>query len=208
MQSNNEQRSENWKIERYGKFSASEIIKLLGVRGLGETGKTYAIEKAIEELYGEMEENFVSFDMQRGIELEPLAFAKFKELKELEFLDVTNCSFFKFNEHAGASPDGLVSNNAVLEIKCPKSTTFFELVATNEIDKKYYAQMQMQMLCTNRNKAYFFNYLIHEGTEYHHEIIVERDEDMIELIKTRLNEAIEIKKEYINKINTNKQWKF
>lgn len=207
MQSNSEQRSENWKIERYGKFSASEIIKLLGVRGLGETGKTYAIEKAIEELYGEMEENFVSFDMERGINLEPLAFAKFKELKELEFLEVTNCGFFKFNEHAGASPDGLVSDNAVLEIKCPKSTTFFELVATNEVDKKYYAQMQMQMLCTNRNKAYFFNYLIHEGTEYHHEIIVERDEDMIELIKARLNEAIEIKKEYINKINTNKQWK-
>jgi putative phage-type endonuclease len=207
MQSNSEQRSENWKIERYGKFSASEIIKLLGVRGLGETGKTYAIEKAIEELYGEMEENFVSFDMERGINLEPLAFAKFKELKELEFLEVTNCGFFKFNEHAGASPDGLVSDNAVLEIKCPKSTTFFELVATNEVDKKYYAQMQMQMLCTNRNKAYFFNYLIHEGTEYHHEIIVERDEVMIELIKSRLAEAIEIKKEYINKINTNKQWK-
>jgi putative phage-type endonuclease len=207
MQSNSEQRSQDWKIERYGKFSASEIIKLLGVRGLGETGKTYAIEKAIEELYGEMEENFISFDMQRGIELEPLAFAKFKELKELEFLNVENCSFFKFNEHAGASPDGLVSNDAVLEIKCPKSTTFFELVATNEIDKKYYAQMQMQMMCTGRKKAYFFNYLIHEGTEYHHEIIVERDEVMIELIKTRLNEAIEIKKEYINKINTNKQWK-
>lgn len=207
MQSNTEQRTQDWKIERFGKFSASEIIKLLGVRGLGETGKTYAIEKAIEELYGEMEENFISFDMQRGIELEPLAFAKFKELKELDFLEVENCSFFKFNEHAGASPDGLVSDDAVLEIKCPKSTTFFELVATNEIDKKYYAQIQMQMLCTNRNKAYFFNYLIHEGTEYHHEIIVERDEDMIELIKQRLDEAIEIKKEYINKINTNKQWK-
>jgi exodeoxyribonuclease (lambda-induced) len=207
MQSNSEQRSESWKLERYGKFSASEIYKLLGVRGLGETGKTYAIEKAIEELYGEMEENFISYDMQRGIELEPLAFAKFKELKELEFLNVETCSFFKLNDDAGASPDGLVSDDAVLEIKCPKSTTFFELVATNEIDKKYYAQMQMQMLCTNRNKAYFFNYLIHEGTEYHHEIIVERDDKMIELIKERLTEATKIKKEYINKIKLNKQWK-
>ena len=207
MQSKTQQRSDDWKLERYGKFSASEIIKLLGVRGLGETGKTYALEKAIEELYGEMEDNFISYDMQRGIELEPLAFAKFKELKGFEFLNVENCSFFKFNEDSGASPDGLVSNDAVLEIKCPKSTTFFELVATNEIDKKYYAQMQMQMLCTNRNKAYFFNYLIHEGTEYHHEIIVERDEKMIELIKTRIEEATEIKKEYINKIKLNKQWK-
>ncbi len=207
MESNSEQRSEEWKIERYGKFSASEIIKLLGVRGLGETGKTYAIDKAIQELYGEIEDNFISYDMQRGVELEPLAFAKFKELKELEFLEVTNCSFFKYEEHAGASPDGLVSDNSVLEIKCPKSTTFFELVATNEVDKKYYAQMQMQMLCTNTNKAYFFNYLVHDGIEYHHEIIIERDEDMIELIKTRLKEAIEIKLNYINLINTNKQWK-
>jgi exodeoxyribonuclease (lambda-induced) len=207
MQSKTEQRSDDWKIERYGKFSASEIYKLLGIKGLGQTGKNYAIEKAIEELYGEMEENFISYDMQRGIELEPLAFAKFKELKELEFLNVENCSFFKLNDDAGASPDGLVSDDAVLEIKCPKSTTFFELVATNEIDSKYYAQMQMQMLCTNRNKAYFFNYLIHEGTEYHHEIIIERDDKMIELIKERLTEATEIKKEYINKIKLNKQWK-
>lgn len=206
MQSNSEQRSEDWKKERYGKFSASEIYKLLGIKALGETGKSYAIEKAIESLYGEFEENYISIDMERGENTEPLAFAKFKELKGLEFLEVSNCSFFKFNDHAGASPDGLVSNNSVLEIKCPKSTTFFKLVATNEIDSKYYAQMQMQMLCTGSDRAYFFNYLIHDGTEYYHEIIVERDEDMIEKIKERLNQAIEIKTEYINLIKTNKQW--
>jgi hypothetical protein len=67
--------------------------------------------------------------------------------------------------------------------------------------------MQMQMLCTNREKAYFFNYLVHEGTEYYHEIIVERDEEMIEKIKERLKQSIEIKTEYINLINKNKQWK-
>lgn len=205
--SNTEQRTSEWKSQRYGKFSASEIIKLLGARGLGETGKTYAIEKAIEELYGEFEEPFISYDMQNGIDTEPLAFAKFKELKGLEFLDVETCGFFEYNKHAGASPDGLVSDNSVLEIKCPKSTTFFKLVATNEIDPKYYAQMQMQMLCTNRDKAYFFNYLIHEGTEYYHEIVVERDEAMIEKILERLKEAITIKEEYIKLIKTNKQWK-
>jgi len=154
-----------------------------------------------------MEENFISYDMQRGIELEPLAFAKFKDLKELDFLEVENCSFFKLSDDAGASPDGLVSDDAVLEIKCPNSTTFFELVATNEIDKKHFAQMQMQMMCTGRKKAYYFNYLIHEGVEYHHEIIVERDDKMCDLIWDRILEATEIKKEYINKINTNKQWK-
>ena len=198
------QRIESWHQQRYGKFTASEIIKILGVRGLGETGKSYAIDKAIEQLYGEFEERFISYDMQNGIE--PLAFAKFKEMKSLEFLEVTNCGFFENCEHSGASPDGLVSDDAILEIKCPKSSTFFKLVATNEVDSKYYAQMQMQMLSTNRNKAYFFNYLIHDGTEYHHEIIVERDEVMIDKIKERLQEVIEIKQEYINKINNNRQW--
>ncbi len=201
------QRIESWYEKRKGKFTASEIIKILGVRGLGETGKSYAIDKAIEQLFGEFEENFISFDMERGITTEPLAFAKFKEMKSLEFLEVTNCGFFENCEHSGASPDGLVSDDAILEIKCPKSSTFFKLVATNEVDAKYYAQMQMQMLSTNRNKAYFFNYLIHEGTEYHHEIIVERDEVIIDKIKERLQEVIEIKLEYINKINNNRQWK-
>lgn len=202
-----QQGTSEWFSQRYGKFTASEIIKILGVRGIGETGKSYAIEKAIEELYGEFEENYISIDMERGKNTEPLAFAKFKELKGLEFLEVENCGFFNFEEHAGASPDGLVSDNAILEIKCPKSTTFFKLVATNEIDAKYYAQMQMQMLCTNRQKAYFFNYLVHDGTEYYHEIIVERDEEMIEKIKERINEAVKIKTDYINLINNNKQWK-
>jgi putative phage-type endonuclease len=201
------QRIESWKQERYGKFTASEIVKILGVRGLGETGKNYAIDKAIEALYGEFEENYISYDMQNGIDTEPLAFAKFKEIKSLDFLEVTNCGYFSNCDHSGASPDGLVSDDAILEIKCPKSNTFFKLVATNEIDAKYYAQMQMQMLSTNRNKAYFFNYLVHEGTEYHHEIIVERDEVMIEKIKERLKEVIEIKTDYINKIKLNKQWK-
>ena len=125
------QRIDSWKQQRYGKFTASEIIKILGVRGIGETGKNYAIDKAIESLYGEFEENYISYDMQNGIDTEPLAFAKFKELKSLEILEVTNCGFFDNCEHSGASPDGLVSDNAILEIKCPKSSTFFKLVATN-----------------------------------------------------------------------------
>jgi putative phage-type endonuclease len=201
-----EQRSNEWLHERYGKFTASEVHKLLGVRGLGETGKTYAIEKAIEFLHGQMNENFVSYDMQRGVEQEPLAFEKFKSIVSLDFLEVETCGFFKDSEHVGASPDGLVSDDAILEIKCPNSINFFKLVAKEEIDSKYYAQMQHQMYCTNRSKAYFFNYLIHEGKEYHHLIIIKRDEDFISNMIDRIEEAIKIKLEYIKLINNNKQF--
>ena len=201
-----EQRSEEWRKQRHGKFSASEIHKLMGVRGLGETGKSYAIEKAIEELYGEVDENFVSYDMERGIELEPLAFNKFSDLMDLEFIKVENCGFFNLLNDAGASPDGLVGSNAVLEIKCPKASTFFKLVATNEVDQKYFYQMQMQMICTSREKAYFFNYIIIEGLEYWHTIEVERDSDVCDKIIERIAEAMQIKREYIEKINNNKQF--
>ena len=201
-----EQRSEEWRKQRHGKFSASEIHKLMGIKGLGETGKSYAIEKAIEQLYGDVDEDFVSYDMQRGIEMEPLAFAKFKDIMSLDFVNVYNCGFFNLLNDAGASPDGLVGVDAVLEIKCPKASTFFKLVATNEIDQKYFYQMQMQMICTGRDKAYFFNYIIIDGLEYWHTIEVERDATVCDKIIERIAEAMQIKEEYINKINNNKQF--
>lgn len=204
---NNEQRSEGWHLQRHGKFTASEIYKLMGIKGLGETGKSYAIDKAIEQLYGDTEESFISYDMQRGIELEPLAFAKFKQLKSLEFIEVENCSFFEHDENSGASPDGLVGKEAILEIKCPKNSNFFRLVAEEEISKPYYYQMQMQMMCTGRKFAYFFNYIVIDGTEFYHTIKLEADEEVQELMKSRIQQAVEIKNEYINKLKQNKQWK-
>lgn len=206
MENNIEQRSDEWFNERLGKFTASETYKLMGIKGLGETGKTYAFEKAVEELFGETEESFQSYDMQRGTELEPLAFKKFKELKEMKFLSVENCGFFNECDHSGASPDGLVSDNSVLEIKCPRANTFFKLVLSNEIDKKYFYQMQKQMKATNREKAYFFNYLILDGIEYWHELEVPRCQETIDLIDKREKEAISLKLEYIEQIKNNKQF--
>jgi len=200
------QRSDEWHEQRKGKFTASEVYKLMGIKALGETGKGYAFDKAVEELYGETEETFVSYDMQRGIELEPLAFAKFQELKDPEFLQVETCGFFNFGESAGASPDGIVGEDAILEIKCPKPSTFFKLVATNEIKDQYLYQMQLQMLATNRNKAYFFNYCIIDGIEYWHEIIVTKDDVICDKMEARIKEASELKQEYINNLNNNKQW--
>ena len=139
------QRSDEWFDARKGRFTASEIYKLLGVKGLGETGKSYIFEKAVEEVFGlDEEDTFVSFDMQRGIDLEPLAFNKFQEIKALDFMEVEQCGFIEFHKSTGSSPDGLVDIEAVLEIKCPTRSTFFKLVATNEIDQKYFYQMQHQ----------------------------------------------------------------
>lgn len=203
------QRSNDWFEARKGRFTASNIHKLLGVRGLGQTGESYIFEKATEEVFGlDEEDNFTSYDMQRGVDLEPLAFRKFKEIKELDFYDVKETTFFTYGKHAGASPDGLVNDNAILEIKCPRPMKFFNLVAKgiDAVNKEYIAQMQMQMLCTNSEKAYFFNYIIFNGKEMWHEIEVNRDEKMIDLIKERIEQSIKIKNEFIEYLITNKQF--
>jgi len=204
-----QQRSDDWYKARLGRFTASRITELLGVKGLGLTGETYAFEKAIEIVFGvDEEDGFTSYDMKRGIDLEPLAFRKFKELKDLDFIDVKESYFFPYTDDAGASPDGLVGDDAILEIKCPRSAKFFKLVAKgiSEIDKTYIHQMQMQMMCSNSKRCHFFNYLIFNGVEMWHEIIVERDETIIDLIKERIKEAVKLRDEFVEYLIKNQQF--
>lgn len=205
------QREEEWFKAREGKFTASNISLILtNGRGkpYGISLETLALEKAVEVVFGRDEEEINSFDIERGILLEPLAFNRFKELKSYEFIDVKEATFFPYGKHAGASPDGLVGDDAVLEIKCPRRAKFFKIVANgkDEIDPGYYDQMQMQMLATNSKRAHFFNYFTEMGLEYWHEIVVDRDEERIDLIKERIKIATEIKLEYIEKLKKNKQW--
>lgn len=205
------QRTEDWFKEREGRFTASKISRLLGKETLKATKQSidnYAFEKAIETLYGREEDTYVSEDMQRGINQEPLAFKLFKDLKSYEFIDVKEVGFYKYGVNAGASPDGLMTNNSNLEIKCPRRNKFFKLVANgiDEVGFDYIAQMQMQMLCTETERSYFLNYYLENNIQYWHEIIIERDEKVIDLIKERIIQATEIKLEYIEKINKQSQW--
>lgn len=212
-----EQRSKEWFEARRGRFTASQVYRLLGkINKDGTLAKmtqqsidTFAFEMAVETIYGcEPEEEFLPKDMQRGIDLEPRAFELFQTIKEKEFIEVNDCSFFKYSDNGGASPDGLVGDTAILEIKCPKRNKFFKYVAngSKEIDLQYMAQMQKQMLATDRGSGFFFNYYIEDGKEFHHTIEVQRDDEMIDLIKERLEVAEEIKQAYIYSLKKNKQF--
>lgn len=197
------QRSSQWYQERLGRFTASQADRLVGKEGLVKTReaiKAYAMEKAAEMYFGIIEDDFLSFDMQRGIDLEPLAFAKYSELREMDFVTVQQVGFFKYGDHAGASPDGITSDSRNLEIKCPTITTFSKLAMTGEINPKYYAQMQMQMMCAGVDVTDFFNYCVHNGKEYHLTIEVPRDESMCELLLIRIEYAASLKMGYYAKL--------
>lgn len=207
-----QQRSKEWFDARKGKFTASCISRLMGKETLQKTKdaiENYAFEKAIEIVYGiDEEDTYVSADMQRGITYEPLAFQKFKELKEEDFIEVKEATFFPYGTDAGASPDGIVGNDACLEIKCPRPPKFFKLVAKGkvEIDDNYMWQMQFQMLCTNSNRCHFFNYIIYNGREMWHEIVVERDQEMIDTIISRIEQAAKLRNEFVQYLIENQQF--
>ena len=187
------QRTDEWFNHRLGKCTASEIHKILGIKGFGETGETYTFEKACEIVFGlpDEDEQIETRDTRRGKELEPLAFSKFKELKEFDFLEVENVGFINYNNYSGASPDGKVSNNSNLEIKCPRRNKFFKLIVKgfDAIDK-----------------TYFFNYYIDKGFEMWHEIEVYPDDKIIKLIDERLLMFYDKREDYIHQIKKNQQF--
>jgi len=200
------QRSDEWFEQRRGRFTASRISDLLGVKGLGKTGETYAFEKAAEIVFGIEKDELVSWDIRRGVELEPYAFELFCELNKDE--NIQESMFFPYEDNAGASPDGLVGFDSVLEIKCPRPKKLFRLIAdgVDAIDSNYIDQMQMQMMCTNSKQCYFFNYVEWGEEVFHHTLIVERDEERISLIKDRIKEAVVIRDEFVQYLITNKQF--
>lgn len=200
------QRSDEWFELRRGRFTASRICEILGVKGLGKTGETYAFEKATEIVFGIEKDEIVSWDVRRGVELEPKAFDKFKELNEFE--NIQESMFFPYEDDAGASPDGLVGFDSILEIKCPRPKKFFRLIADGikAIDSNYIDQMQMQMMCTNSQKCYFFNYVEWEDEVFHHTLIIERDEKRIDLIKERIREAVVLRDDFVQYLIKNKQF--
>lgn len=203
----NLQRNNEWKEQRKFRFTGSRISNLLGKQGLGKTGETYIFEVVYNGLYPDLEEDFISYDMQTGIDREKHAFDKLTEILGKQFITTEKCGFFPYEDYGGASPDGLTSDDGVIEIKCPKAKTFFTVVRDNYIDPNYYDQMQMEMLSANRSKAYYFNYFIDlNGIEYWHLIIVPRDEQRINFIKTRIKQASEIALMYKMQLENNKQF--
>lgn len=179
-----EQNTDEWMNLRMGKFTASMFSDLMGSKNTLTYQK--AINKVVFEiLTNEVPENFTSGYMERGHELEPLA----KELYSMmTFNDVSNGGFFSYGNYIGASPDGLIDDDGLLEIKSPSFNTMINYLLRKSLPIEYKYQVQGQLFVTNRKWCDFMAYhpklkpLI---------IRVERDEDIITDIQTRINEAIE-----------------
>ena len=206
---NFDQRSAEWYQIREQKITASPIHNILGSETLKTTKdaiENYAMQLAIEAVHGMVESDYVSFDMQRGIDLEPFAFKHLSGILLESFIELEKVSFIEYNEHIGASPDGYVIGKAIAEIKCPTPDKVFKMQLTDRIEPKYLSQMQHQMFCSETAKGYFFAFCIHRGRPHYYLREIERDEATINLIKQRSAIVIEKKLNYIEKLKTQAKW--
>ena len=196
---NFEQRTEDWYNIRKGKMTASNAETIIAN---GKGLETY-IYNLMAEYYSSAEkENYINADMQRGIDLEPEARLEFEFYTNL---DVQEVGFIEHNEFIGVSPDGLIGNDGLIEIKCPNDSIYFKLLLSNNIKPEYIAQMQMQMYVTDRQYCYFVSYNPNfEKSLYIKKI--NRDEEMIEKLKKGLERGTQLIKEIkenFRKVGTN-----
>jgi putative phage-type endonuclease len=188
-----EQNSEEWGELRKKKFTASMFSELFMKKETA--GYKKAIRKVVfERLTGESPESFKSEYMDRGHELESAA----KEAYELySFETVKPGGFFELNEWVGASPDGLVGEDGMIEIKSPAYNTFIDYLLSGRVPSEYTHQIQGQLYVTGRKWSDFVAY--HPSLP----LIVKRvypDPIMIKEIEIALNIAIGEAKEIISKI--------
>lgn len=154
-----EQRSDEWFAARCGSLGASQIANALAKtkNGWGASRANLRAQLVIERLTGIQEDGFKSSAMQWGIDNEDGARTAY-EAATGEF--VTEVGLYKHPAIQGthASPDGLVGDDGLIEIKCPTSATHIETLKGGEIPLKYRYQMQWQMACTDRQWCDFVSY--------------------------------------------------
>jgi len=182
-----------WHEIRKGKFTASTISKLF----MGKTTQGYsdAIYKvAMERLSGKIPEGYSNAAMLRGIEMEPQAMAAY----EIEYLTLVNeVGFVEKDDWAGCSPDGLVDDDGMIQIKCPAYNTHIGYLITEQVPKDYYHQMQMELWVTGRKWNDFVSY--HPDLPMYVERLYP-DKELFGKIETEINIAKEKVEEIIKKI--------
>lgn len=152
------QRSDEWFSARLGLVTASRVADVMAKTksGYGASRKNYMAQLLCERLTGQREEGFASAAMQRGTDMEPIA----RSAYEVESgLMVVETGFHRHSELAmGASPDGLVGDDGLVEIKVPNTATHIEFLRSRVPDNKYQWQMLCQMECTGRDWCDFVSF--------------------------------------------------
>lgn len=153
------QGTQEWHAARCGRVTASRIADVMAKTKTGPSASrvNYMAELVAERLTGVPASSFSNAAMQWGTDHEPAA----RECYVFETgASVVEVGFFIHPVllMAGASPDGLVGDDGLVEIKCPNTATHIDTLKGAPIADKYMKQMQFQMACTGRQWCDFVSY--------------------------------------------------
>lgn len=189
-----DQRSPEWFQTRLGKVTASCIAKVMAKLKNGQPGAdrmNYAAQLITERLTGTPTDSFTNAAMQWGIDTEPMARDAYSEsalcvVEEIAFVDHPSIAM------SGASPDGLIGDDGLVEIKCPNTGTHLATLEGSPIERRYLLQMQWQMACTGRAWCDFasFDPRLPLPMQLHVER-VERDDELIAEIEAEVTAFIQ-----------------
>lgn len=145
------QGSPEWFSARLGRVTASRVADVIAKTksGYSTSRENYCVELALERLTGNRLESFSNDAMKWGTETEPLARAAY-EARTGAIVDEVGMVPHPSIEMTGASPDGLIDADGLLECKCPNSATHAKTLLSQKPDGKYITQMMWQMACTGR----------------------------------------------------------
>jgi len=197
-----EQGTEEWFTIRIGKVTASRVADVIAKTktGYSATRDNYMAQLICERLTGLKGESFTNAAMQHGTDTEPLARAAYEALKDV-LVDEVGFVPHPTIEMAGASPDGLVGDDGLLEIKCPNTATHIETLISKVVPGKYNTQMQFQMACTGRQWCDFVSFDNRLPEMFQMFVTrVQRDEVFIRLIEAEIVQFIAELDDKINKL--------
>lgn len=183
---NLEQGGEDWHECRLEVVTASRFKDVLA-KGKGLTRASYMRELAAEAITGEKQESYNNSAMQHGTDTESQARSMYELMS---YNDVEQIGFIKHDKiNAGASPDGLIGNDGLVEIKCPKTTTQIDTYLRGKMPTGHIPQVQGQMWVSERLWCDFvsFDPRINGKSGYFCERIY-RDDEYINALETAVIE--------------------
>jgi putative phage-type endonuclease len=153
------QGSPEWFALRIGKVTASRVADVVAKTktGWGASRANYMAELIAERLMGEPAEKYTNAAMQWGTDKEPEARAAYEFRTDATVTEIGFANHPRISD-TGASPDGLVGIDGLVEIKCPSTATHIETLLGGSVPGKYITQMHWQMACCERHWCDFVSF--------------------------------------------------
>ena len=154
------QEAPSWVPARVGLLTGSVMAKAIAKTKDGKwaaSRKDLLFEKLAERLTGVAADHFVSPAMQWGLDNEAAA-KSLLEASQGIFVDRAGFCLHPTIEYFGATADGFIDNDGVLEIKCPTTKTHLTYLTNRKVPSEYVPQMLAEMACSKRTWALFASY--------------------------------------------------